>query len=101
MYQVFKDKGLVFQETTIAISLAEGQQNTDVAFTTQVMVEIDGRSVLTRFIILPKAKGNRTLLETDFFTSAGLVLDMKRYCWYFWDNLHTSIHLVKNWTPRS
>ncbi|GFV32449.1 transposon Ty3-I Gag-Pol polyprotein [Trichonephila clavipes] len=50
------------------------------------MVEIEGRSVLTKFIILPKAKGNRTLLETDFLSSSGLVLDLKNTCWYFWDN---------------
>ncbi|GFU33633.1 uncharacterized protein NPIL_226271 [Nephila pilipes] len=86
MYQVFKDKELIFQETTLAMSLADGQQTTGEAFTSQVMIEIEGRSVLTRFIILPKAKGNRTLLETDYLSSAGLILDMKNACWYFWDN---------------
>ncbi|GFS83858.1 hypothetical protein TNCV_2363031 [Trichonephila clavipes] len=68
------------------MSLADGQQTTGKALTTQVMVEIEGRSVLTKFIILPNAKGNRTLLGTDFLGSAGLVLDVKNTCWYFWDN---------------
>ncbi|GFX17738.1 uncharacterized protein TNCV_475381 [Trichonephila clavipes] len=77
MFQIFKDKGLLFQETTLAMSVADGQQNTGEALTTQVMVEIEGRSVLTKFIILPKAKENRTLLETDFLSYAGLVLDVK------------------------
>ncbi|GFV29313.1 transposon Tf2-8 polyprotein [Trichonephila clavipes] len=86
MFQIFKDKGLLFQETTLAMSLADGQQTTVEALTIQVMVEIEGRSVLTKFIILPKAKGNRTLLGTDFLSSAGLVLDVKNTCWYFWDN---------------
>ncbi|GFS54735.1 uncharacterized protein TNIN_484231 [Trichonephila inaurata madagascariensis] len=86
MYQVFRDKGLLFQETTLVMSLADGQQTTGEAFTTQVMVKIEGRSILTKFIILPKAKGNRTLLGTDFLSSAGLVLDVKNICWYFWDN---------------
>ncbi|GFU89283.1 retrovirus-related Pol polyprotein from transposon 412 [Trichonephila clavipes] len=67
MFQIFKDKGLLFQETTLAMSLADGQQTTGEALTTQ-------------------AKGNRTLLGTDFFSSAGLVLDVKNTCWYFWDN---------------
>ncbi|GFY74162.1 retrovirus-related Pol polyprotein from transposon opus [Trichonephila inaurata madagascariensis] len=84
MYQVFRDKGLLFQETTLAMSLADGQQTTGEALTTQVMVEIEGGSVLTKFIIL--AKGNRTLLGTDFLSSAGLVLDVKNANWYFWDN---------------
>ncbi|GFU65053.1 CCHC-type domain-containing protein [Trichonephila clavipes] len=86
MFQIFKDKGLLFQETTLAMSLADGQQTTGESLTTQVMVEIEGRSVLTKFISLPKAKGNRTLLGTYFLSSAGLVLDVKNTCWYFWDN---------------
>ncbi|GFQ99669.1 uncharacterized protein TNCT_601441 [Trichonephila clavata] len=69
MYQVFKDKGLLFQETTLAMSLADGQQTTGEALTAQVMIEIEGRSVLTRFIILLKAKGN-SLKGTDFLSSA-------------------------------
>ncbi|GFU80266.1 CCHC-type domain-containing protein [Trichonephila clavipes] len=67
------------------MSSADGQKTTGEALTTQVMVEIDGRSVLTKLIILPKAKGNRTLLGTDFLSSASLVLDVKNTCWYFWD----------------
>ncbi|GFS29219.1 transposon Ty3-I Gag-Pol polyprotein, partial [Nephila pilipes] len=86
MYQVFKNKGLIFQENTLAMSLADGQQTTGEVFATQVMIEIEGRSVLTKFIILPKAKGNRTLLGTDFLSSAGLILDVKNAFWYFWDN---------------
>ncbi|GFR16028.1 retrovirus-related Pol polyprotein from transposon opus [Trichonephila clavata] len=66
--------------------LTDGQHTTGKVFITQVMIEIEGRSVLTRFIILPKAKGNRNLLGTDFLNSAGLVLDVKNACWYFWDN---------------
>ncbi|GFX58317.1 CCHC-type domain-containing protein [Trichonephila clavipes] len=84
MTQIFKDKGLLFQETPLAMSLEDGEHTTSEALTTQVMVEIEGRSVLTTFIIL--AKGNRTLLGTDFLSSAGLVLDVKNTCWYFWDN---------------
>ncbi|GFS85920.1 uncharacterized protein NPIL_614621 [Nephila pilipes] len=53
MYQVFKDKGLISQETTLAMSLADGQQTTG------------------------KRKSN---------SSAGLILDVKNACWYFWDN---------------
>ncbi|GFX11676.1 retrovirus-related Pol polyprotein from transposon opus [Trichonephila clavipes] len=66
------------------MNLADGPQTTGEALPTQVMIEIEGRSVLTKFIIL--AKGNRTLLGTDFLSSAGLVLDVKNICWYFWDN---------------
>ncbi|GFY25349.1 transposon Tf2-8 polyprotein [Trichonephila clavipes] len=68
------------------MSLTDGQQTTGEVLTTQVIVEIEGRSVLTKFIILPKAKGNKTFLGTDFLSSAGLVLDVKNTYWYFWDN---------------
>ncbi|GFW72021.1 retrovirus-related Pol polyprotein from transposon 297 [Trichonephila clavipes] len=84
MFQILKDKGLLFQETTLAMSLANGQQTTGEALTTQVMVEIEGRSVLTKFIILPKV--NITLLGTDFLSPAGLILYVTNTCWYFWDN---------------
>ncbi|GFS98904.1 transposon Tf2-6 polyprotein [Nephila pilipes] len=86
MYKVFKDKVLIFQETTLAMTLPHGQQTTGEALTTQVMVEIEGKSVLSKFVILPKAKRNRTLLGTDFLSSTDLVLDVKNTCWYFWDN---------------
>ncbi|GFY56954.1 uncharacterized protein TNIN_222041, partial [Trichonephila inaurata madagascariensis] len=42
MYQVFRDKGLLFQETTLAMSLADGQQTTGEALTTQVMERLRG-----------------------------------------------------------
>ncbi|GFV13293.1 retrovirus-related Pol polyprotein from transposon 17.6 [Trichonephila clavipes] len=70
------------------MSLADGQKITGEALTTQVMVENEGRTVLSKFIILLKAKGNRTLLGTDFLSSAGLVLDVKNTCWYFWNPTH-------------
>ncbi|GFY77489.1 hypothetical protein TNIN_109001 [Trichonephila inaurata madagascariensis] len=82
------------------MSLADGQQTTGEAFTTQVIVEIDGKSVLTKFIIIPKTKGNRTLLGTDLCSSDGLILDVMNACWFFWETIiPTSTHLVKNWTP--
>ncbi|GFW27350.1 retrovirus-related Pol polyprotein from transposon 17.6 [Trichonephila clavipes] len=65
MFQIFKDKELLFLETTLAMSLEDGQQTTGDFLTIQ---------------------GNRTLLGTDFLSSAVLVLDVKNTCWYFGDN---------------
>ncbi|GFT52629.1 uncharacterized protein NPIL_313631 [Nephila pilipes] len=39
--------------------------------------------MLQKIIILPEAKGNRTLLETDFIKSAGIVLDVLNGTWHF------------------
>ncbi|GFY48468.1 retrovirus-related Pol polyprotein from transposon 17.6 [Trichonephila inaurata madagascariensis] len=47
---------------------------------------INAYTTQTRSPRLTLAKGNRTLLGTDFLSSAGLVLDVKNTCWHFWDN---------------
>ncbi|GFS62565.1 hypothetical protein NPIL_518011 [Nephila pilipes] len=60
------------------MSLADGQRTTGEALTTQVMIAVEERPFLTRFIILPKTKENRTLLGTDFLSSAGM--DVKNAC---------------------
>ncbi|GFT02062.1 retrovirus-related Pol polyprotein from transposon opus [Trichonephila clavipes] len=86
MYQVFKDKGLIFQEITLAMSLADGQQTTGEALTTQVMVEIEWRSVLTKFIIL-KDKGKQNSSRNRFPQFCRFRSRCEEYlCWYFWDN---------------
>ncbi|GFT49177.1 hypothetical protein NPIL_364511 [Nephila pilipes] len=79
------------------MSLADGQQTTGEALRTQVMAEIEGRLVLTKYIILPKEKRNRTLLGTDFLSSADRFLDMKNACRHFWNSPTHKYSLVKNW----
>ncbi|GFU31622.1 retrovirus-related Pol polyprotein from transposon 297 [Trichonephila clavipes] len=54
MFQIIKDKGLIFQETTLAMSLAQ-------------MV-------------------NRPQVRSSQPNSAGLVVEVKNTCWYFWEN---------------
>ncbi|KAF8788456.1 hypothetical protein HNY73_006500 [Argiope bruennichi] len=39
---------------------------------------------LTTELTLPKAKGNRTLLGTDFLGKAGIVLNLKHKNWHFY-----------------
>ncbi|GFY36025.1 retrovirus-related Pol polyprotein from transposon 297 [Trichonephila clavipes] len=50
MFQIFKDKGLLFQETTLAMSLADGQQTTGEALTTQYPFgeELDTPSIIEK-----------------------------------------------------
>ncbi|GFX48771.1 hypothetical protein TNCV_3479551 [Trichonephila clavipes] len=48
-------------------------------------LEIERESESSR-LQLSEEKKKRTLLGTDFLSSAGLVLDVKNTCWYFWDN---------------
>ncbi|PRD25675.1 UNVERIFIED_CONTAM: 3-hydroxyisobutyrate dehydrogenase [Trichonephila clavipes] len=42
-----------------------------------ILIQIEGGKVNTEFVILPKPKGNRTLLDLDFLQAAGVVLDVK------------------------
>ncbi|GFY16454.1 uncharacterized protein TNCV_2350971 [Trichonephila clavipes] len=58
MFQILKDKGHLFRETTLAMSLADGQQTIGEALTTQVMVEIKGNLYsLDQIHNSPKGKG--------------------------------------------
>ncbi|GFU35568.1 hypothetical protein NPIL_419571 [Nephila pilipes] len=59
------------------------------------MILIEDREVFTEFIILPKATGNMTFLETDFSEYSGIVLDVKNRCWYFNDTPRHKFHLGK------
>ncbi|GFU06887.1 hypothetical protein NPIL_304211 [Nephila pilipes] len=68
MYYVFKHKGLSSLEANLTMSLADNQQTMVEAVSTQVVVNVERRSVLTRFITLLEGKRNRTLLGTDFLS---------------------------------
>ncbi|GFU61560.1 hypothetical protein TNCV_2158421 [Trichonephila clavipes] len=94
MFQVFKDKGLPFQEITLAMSLADGQQNTGEVLLTQVMAEIEGRSVSDQIHTSQRQRGNRTLLGTYFLLVLQVwSLDVKNTCCYSGTILPTSSHL--------
>ncbi|GFU18261.1 hypothetical protein TNCV_1212031, partial [Trichonephila clavipes] len=87
-------------ETTLAMSLADGQQTTGEGPHNPSNGRNLRRLVLTKFIILPKAKGNRNTSRNRFLSSAGLVLDVKNTCWYFWDNPTHKYPFGEKLTPR-
>ena len=65
------------------MKLADGHvERTDV-LTTVVDINAQGTVIPTEMLVIPQAKGNRTLLGTDFMRDAGIVLDIKRGKWYF------------------
>ncbi|GFY46652.1 uncharacterized protein TNIN_302581 [Trichonephila inaurata madagascariensis] len=49
MYQVFRDKGLLFQETTLAMSLADGQQTTGTDFLSSAGLVLDVKNTCWHF----------------------------------------------------
>ncbi|KAF8776899.1 hypothetical protein HNY73_013836 [Argiope bruennichi] len=50
---------------TISLTLADGTQSNVAALTTIVNLEVEGKVIPTELIVLPEAKGNRTLLVAD------------------------------------
>ncbi|GBM08326.1 hypothetical protein AVEN_101449-1 [Araneus ventricosus] len=81
-----QSKNVKFKPKTISLTLADGTQSNVVALTTVVGLKVEGKVVPTELIVLPEAKGNRILLDTDFLQSAGIVLDILSGKWHFCEN---------------
>ncbi|GFV10592.1 CCHC-type domain-containing protein [Trichonephila clavipes] len=56
------------------------------ALSTIVDLYIKGKVISTELLVLPEAKGNRTLLGLDFLNVAGIVLDAQGGKWHFSGN---------------
>ncbi|GFR21130.1 hypothetical protein TNCT_636451 [Trichonephila clavata] len=68
------------------MSLADGHKSEVEVYTTSVVIRLEERVIRTQLIILPYAKGNRTLLGMDFLQKAGIVLNLKHRNWFFSDS---------------
>ncbi|GBM67688.1 hypothetical protein AVEN_247095-1 [Araneus ventricosus] len=83
--------GIVCADTGATRSIADGSRTTMEAYTAPVSIDIEGRTVPIEMLALPKVKGNRTLLGTDFLEKSGIVLDLKNKRWHFSDKPHHKI----------
>ncbi|XP_071052862.1 uncharacterized protein [Onthophagus taurus] len=84
-YEVLKEANYKFTPKKISFTLADGKAKTEEVLETEVEVNIESRTVRQRFIVLPNAKANRTLLGADFLSLAGIVLDIPHGEWWFRD----------------
>ncbi|GBL79877.1 Transposon Ty3-I Gag-Pol polyprotein [Araneus ventricosus] len=91
MFNLLRERSVDFQKMEVTIALANGSRTTMEAHTALVSIDIEGRAVPIEMLVLPKAKGNRTLLSTDFLEKSGIVLDLKNKRWYFSDKPHHKI----------
>ncbi|GFT86649.1 hypothetical protein TNCV_1251161 [Trichonephila clavipes] len=66
--------------------MADGIRQTIMALSTVVDLYIEGKVIPTEFLVLPDAKGNKTLLGLDFLNAAGIVLDVQGGKWHFSGN---------------
>ncbi|GBN22626.1 Retrovirus-related Pol polyprotein from transposon 297 [Araneus ventricosus] len=76
--------------------LADGKERNVEALTTTVNLNVEGKIVRVKFIALPEAKGNRTLLGTDFLQAAAIVLNIQNGTWHFSENPHKQFSFYKN-----
>ncbi|GBM09030.1 hypothetical protein AVEN_229060-1 [Araneus ventricosus] len=96
MLNLLRKRGVDFQKMEVTMALADGSRTTMEAYTAPVSIDIEGRTVPIEMLALLKAKGNRTLLGTDFLEKSGIVLDLKNKRWYFSDKLHHKICFKKD-----
>lgn len=85
LFQKLKEKEVEFQRVAAEIVLADGIPREEIVYSTIVNIIIGKRIRKIRFICLPKAKGNRTLIGIDFLEQANIVLDLADRCWHFKD----------------
>ncbi|GBM79607.1 hypothetical protein AVEN_199885-1 [Araneus ventricosus] len=91
MFNLLRERGVDFQKMEVTMALENGNRITTKAYTALVSIDIEGRTAPIDMLALPKAKGNRILLGTDFLEKSGIVLDFKNKRWYFSDKPHHKI----------
>ncbi|GFX96076.1 retrovirus-related Pol polyprotein from transposon 297 [Trichonephila clavipes] len=86
MFKFLQEHDVTFTNKRISFMMADGIRQTIMALSTVVDLYIEGKVIPTEFIVLPDAKGNKTLLGLDFFNVAGIVLDVQGGKWHFSGN---------------
>ncbi|GBM69867.1 hypothetical protein AVEN_167406-1 [Araneus ventricosus] len=95
-FKLLRDHKFRFYKTDITMVLADGKERNVEALTTTVNLNVEGKIVRVKFIALPEAKGNRTLLGTDFLQAAAIVLDIQNGTWHFNEIPHKQFSFYKN-----
>ncbi|GFU72493.1 uncharacterized protein TNCV_1542951 [Trichonephila clavipes] len=86
MFKFLQEHDVTFTNKRISFMMADGIRQTIMALSTVVDLYIEGKVIPTEFLVLPDAKGNKTLLGLDFLNAAGIVLDIQGGKWYFSGN---------------
>lgn len=96
LYLVLLDAVIVFLETQRVISLADGTSTARMILTGKCNVTLQGRDVLTTFLVIPGADA-RTLLGRDFITDAGIVLTLPQSSWSIADDPENRYDFVRSY----
>ncbi|GFX61139.1 retrovirus-related Pol polyprotein from transposon 297 [Trichonephila clavipes] len=86
MFKFLQEHDVTFTNKRISFMMADGIQQTIMALSTVVDLYIESKVIPTEFLVLPDAKGNKTLLGLDFLNAAGIVLDVQGVKWHFSGN---------------
>ncbi|GFT26232.1 retrovirus-related Pol polyprotein from transposon 297 [Trichonephila clavipes] len=86
MFKFLQEHDVTFTNKRISFMMADGIRQTIMALSTVVDLYIEGKVIPTEILVLPDAKGNKTLLGLDFLNAAGIVLDVQGGKWYFSGN---------------
>ncbi|GFV12565.1 uncharacterized protein TNCV_4425181 [Trichonephila clavipes] len=86
LFKFLQEHDVTFMNKRISFIMADGMRQTIIALSTVVDLYIEGKVVPTEFLVLPKAKGNKTLLGLNFLNAAGIVLDVQGGKWHFSGN---------------
>ncbi|GFW29747.1 retrovirus-related Pol polyprotein from transposon 297 [Trichonephila clavipes] len=86
MFKFLQEHDVTFTNKRISFMMADRIRQTIMALTTVVDLCIEGKVIPTEFLVLPEAKGNKTLLGLDFLNAADIVLDIQGRKWHFSGN---------------
>ncbi|GFS96579.1 uncharacterized protein NPIL_59322, partial [Nephila pilipes] len=86
LFKFLQEHDIIFANKMISFMMADGIRQTITALSAVVNLYIEGKVIPTEFLVLPEAKGNKTLLGRDFLNAAGIVLDVQGGKWYFSEN---------------
>ncbi|GFU04449.1 retrovirus-related Pol polyprotein from transposon 17.6 [Trichonephila clavipes] len=86
MFKFLQEHDVTFTNKRISFMMADGIRQTIMTLSTVVDLYIEDKVIATEFLVLPEAKGNKTLLGLDFLNAAGIVLDVQGGKWHFSGN---------------
>ncbi|GFU34422.1 uncharacterized protein NPIL_251331 [Nephila pilipes] len=77
LFKFLQEHDITFANKIISFMMADGIQQNITALSAVVNLYIEGKVIPTEFLVLPEAKGNKTLLGRDFLNAAGIVFDVQ------------------------
>ncbi|KAH9644100.1 hypothetical protein HF086_015430 [Spodoptera exigua] len=98
LYSYLKNIGFHFQEENTVVTLADGVPRPQNILTGRIPVKLKDRCILTKFMVLPEARDNDTLLGVDFIVDARMILNLPQLAWSFEDEPNVHYDLIQEST---